>query len=177
MSDKIIIVVSLGLSLCFVLMQNHNVHVMRDEALSHISTMKTMEKYIWHSFGYQQKGDENIVFDLSQQFLSSSNCVIYLPQGVCRSCFTALLLALQDDGYSYSNVVVLAEKDDFEIKSECSNKKIKYSVSGTNVDSDGAIVISRLYRGFLPIVTRYSLGDDSILHCFLSDDEMLIYEK
>ena len=115
MSDKKIIVIFLGLSLCFVLMQNHNVRVMRDEALSHLSTLKMMEKYIWHSFGYQQKNDENIVFDLSRQFLSSSNCVIYLPQGVCRSCFTALLLALQDFGYSYSNVVILAEKDDFEM--------------------------------------------------------------
>ena len=144
------------------------------EMSNQISTLNT---YVWHDFAIMTKEDEIELFDSLIGQASGAKLFIYVPDGLCRACFSSLLFSLHDNNVLENEIYVLSEVDDLEIKAECLARGISFFVSSKRFDSVCDILVFRLYRGYLPIMMKYALGRERILKLFLLDDENLMYSK
>ena len=80
------------------------------------------------------------------------------------------MFAIQDNCVSFQRIKVLCEVDDYEIRSECISRDIRFGVLNYAIESATDIIIYRKSKG-IPISMRYNLGRDHILTLFLSDED------
>lgn len=162
-------------ALALVLVSNLHVCRIKDAVKQNVQTERVFENYILASFNATTLQDRALVSEVCQSYLDDAHLVAYLPSGLCHACFSSLLLALQDYDYPWSKVIIISEKEDYEVRAECYARSINYMVKTLSVESVSNILVFRSYRGFFPIVMDYDLSREPILPLFLSDNEKLFH--
>lgn len=155
------------------MVSRHSVNQMENAMRGMAKEKHILEEYILSSFDGSNQQDRVIVSNICQPFINDTSFVVYVPIGLCRACFSSLIYSLQDIAFPVKRVTVITERDDYEVKTECISRGIQYVVSDQSVDMISSILLFRLYQGFLPISMQFSLGRETILPLFLSDDERL----
>lgn len=142
--------------------QMHNVH-------------KEYSNYILHSFNLHSTREQTQATDISLSFLKDSSLVVFLPRGLCRACFSSLLIELQDNHIPGDRVYVISDGRDYEVQFECIARGVHYSGIDAHLDGLHDIILTRYYRGYFPVQMLYDLGREKVFKLFISDDEKLFY--
>ena len=158
------------IAILLVVFQYLNIKRVEKNLIMSLSQQKRLERYIVSSFNVTWRQEEVEAIGISLSMLTDSCYVIYLPMGLCRSCFTSLLFAFQDNNIDYKNVTVLSEANDFEVKSICSARGVGYYALEYSLGGLNDIIVSRLYQGHYPLSMKYNLERNEILSLFLSND-------
>lgn len=169
------LIVILAASLVFV--QQRNINKVNKAFRKIVDTVYALEDYILSSFdAYESEIGVNVINSLVP--ITKDTClVLYLPSSLCRACFSSLLFDLQDYGIPWQSISVLVEKNDYEVRSECVSRGIHYMISDVKVEGVSDIIITRNYRGTIPIFMNYNLDRSYILKLFLSDSDKFINAK
>lgn len=176
MSNKLIISFSavLCFSLVFVVIQYINVASISRDYRAAKDIISSLEDYVCNSFIVGCKEEENEAINRAVPFLTDSSFVVYLPESLCRSCFTTLLFAFQDHSVDYERIIVLCEGNDVEVKAACTARGIGYFPLGDSIDGLFDIIVTRLCYGITPLAIKYNLERDQVFALFLSDDTRFI---
>lgn len=161
--------VVLILSLILIVIQQFNIKRIATVLGDLVLKQQNEEKYIISSFDKHNLIREADVMKFCLDCARDSICVVYIPESLCRACFSSLLLAFQDNEYPFSRIMVISEKDDYEIRSECVSRGISYRTSNYSYDGLDDIFVVRYYRRVYPIAMKYNLERESILRLFLDD--------
>lgn len=161
----------------FTVAQLFNVSRINRELNDAKERQRDLENYVCNSFVAACNEAENGAYYCSLPFLTESSVVVYLPEGLCRSCFMTLLFAFQDLSVSADRVVVLSESLDMEVRSACNARGIKFQKTDHSIDGLSDIIVSRLVHGSIPIAVRYNLERDYVLSLFFSDDFTFLLSK
>lgn len=170
----------LCLTLCFlcscllVFIQGKNAKEMQHNVERIKSLNENLAGYVCHTFSLSWLSEEEKVFNQILPYMDESTFLVYLPAGLCRSCFSSLLFAFQDNGIELSKISVFSEQSDVEVKSECVSRGARFKIFPTGTEGIEDILVFRLYKGFLPINIKYNLERNSELMLFLSDDSPVI---
>lgn len=160
----------LFLSAFFVLAQYHNISRIKKELDISRFQQRSLEEYVFGSYEAVWRNEETRAIDCALSEIHDSCYVIYLPAGLCRSCFTSLLLAFQDHQIDSKRITVLSEANDMEVRAACSARSIHFQLLFEPIEGLNDIIVTRLYRGFFPLAMKYNLDRDYVFAMFLSDN-------
>lgn len=164
------------LSVLCVIVQKNNIERISDVLEHNNDARMTLAQYVVESFQVGRVMNEYQAIDICEAYLTDSTVVVYLPFSLCRACFSSLVFSLQDNGFPLHKVVVLSERTNLEIQSECLARGIKnvvLNVSGFDIET---ILITRRNRDGQMVSMRYDLGDDYILTLFLTSSSPKYHE-
>jgi len=170
MSSKLSIVswIITGAAILCVFIQHNNV-VNANMVVSQGNAIRlALESYVVKSFRSGTMFDECRALDICNAHLSDSTLVMYLPNSLCRACFSSLLFSIQDNNFPFRKVIVLSENEDIEIKSECLSRGIRNIVLNYTESNIDDIIITCLDSDGQPSHIRYNIGDEYIVKMFLS---------
>lgn len=159
----------LSLSALFVLVQNHNISSIKKELDISRLKQRSLEEYVFCSYEAVWRDEENRAIGRALSEIQDSSLVVYLPAGLCRSCFTSLLLAFQDHQIDSKRITVLSEANDMEVRAACSARSIQFQLLFEPIEGLNDIIVTRHYRGFFPLAMKYNLDRDYVFALFLSD--------
>lgn len=172
--SSVIIYGVLIVSLLFVFIQHLNIKRIESSFSVLLNQQVGLENYVSSSFNVMWQEQENEAIQLALSMLADSCYVVYLPAGLCRSCFTTLLFAFQDHNVDFNKITVLSEANDPEIRSACNARGILFHVLDTSLNGITDIIVTRLYHGYLPLAVKYNLERDRIFALFISDNSKFL---
>lgn len=156
-----------GISLLLVIIQFYNIRCIDRELKSVQAQQIGLEDYICNSFDVTWRDAESIAINTMIPFVDNYSLVVYLPSGLCRACFTTLLIACQEHEIDFNKVIVLSETEDLWIKSSCTSREIKYLTLNEEIEGLFDVYVSRLDHGVTPLVMRYNLERDYEFSLFM----------
>ncbi|MBO5562693.1 MAG: hypothetical protein J5939_03145 [Bacteroidales bacterium] len=143
--------------------------------LAQTKTLQTgYRNYVLNTFNQQNTSAQINVADICKTYLKDSSFVVFLPKGLCRSCFSSLLIDLQDSRISGEKVCVISDGFDYTARAECKARNMDYLSIPLGIDDISGIVIVRNYRGFMPVQMLYNQSSKNVFQLFISDDENLL---
>ena len=153
-----------------VIVQYVNVSKMRKGLDLTLQRQSVLEEYVFNSYEITWKEEENNAINCALSEIRDSNYVVYLPAGLCRACFTNLLLAFQDHQIGFDRISVLSEINDMEVRAMCNARGVSIRLLNESIEGLDDIIVTRLYRGFFPLAMKYNLDRDQIFAMFVSDN-------
>jgi hypothetical protein len=124
--------------------------------------------YMLNSNSLLTRDEENMALLEMSDFLNDSVLVVFVPEGLCRSCLSSLFICLREKEWPMNNVRVLSASDDYSFKREIITTGCQYILSNTDYDKLTSIIVLRKAKGYNPIYIKYSDEYDFILNLFLS---------
>lgn len=161
--------VALLLSVLFVIIQAFNVSAINKKLNITRYRQLSLEDYAYNSFFVSWKDSENEAINFALPFLEDYSYVVYLPAGLCRSCFSTLLFAFQDHSVSFETILILCETNDLEVKAACNSRGIHFISLNSTIEGLSDIIVTRNYNGVIPMAMKYNLERDYIFSVFLSE--------
>lgn len=160
--------------LVLVVLQRNTIHIIGKELEKKNTFISCAENYIWTSFCEENITTKSNLCSLLTDRLEEYDIAIFVPQSICRACFSSLLFQLQDNNIDFTRIIVIGTVNDTEIKSECFSRGMQFIIGDNLKSSSAQILVARKYQDFLPIVMSYAIEDAPLLNLFLSDDESMI---
>lgn len=161
------------MALALVIVQQINLRSVETLLRESRRVQSEFQHYSIQTFNLQNSIEQRHAIETCMSLQQDSSLVAFIPRGLCRACFTSLLMALHDSNFPSTNILIVNDGNDVEVKSECVSRGFRYMSINLGLDNLGDIVLTRKYRGVLPIYMLYDQGRDSVLKTFISDDERL----
>ena len=156
------------LSLVLITIQWLSVRRMEKALESSSSAQRVMEQYILSSFNPELSYSERFFLESCQPVLNDSSCLFYVPQSLCRACFSSLFFAFEDLSISGKSLLAIRDSNDPEVMAECSSRGIRCIAAPFSIDAEDNIILARKTEDGAIRVMSFTVGLEPILHMFFT---------